>query len=139
MMLEWDQKRYLLDFFAIEHGNFLETAWLSLYHLVIFLSLVALLLGFLSASSLSKEYSSIIEDIRALAIHFDISFSQVKRAANRMTDWLARSALRHGKMYSAPSAKELNAVIASSKEVSLQRTLTSQAKKNNLPKCVAED
>ncbi|KAM7490665.1 hypothetical protein LguiA_033586 [Lonicera macranthoides] len=49
------------------------------------------------------EYSSIIEDIRALAIHFDISFSQVKRAANRMTDWLARSALRHGKMYSAPS------------------------------------
>ncbi|KAM7522983.1 hypothetical protein LguiA_012885 [Lonicera macranthoides] len=24
-MLEWDQKRYLLDFLAIEHGNFLET------------------------------------------------------------------------------------------------------------------
>ncbi|KAM7477432.1 hypothetical protein LguiA_025645 [Lonicera macranthoides] len=28
MILEWDQKRYLLNFLAIEHGNFLETAWL---------------------------------------------------------------------------------------------------------------
>ncbi|KAM7493545.1 hypothetical protein LguiB_028154 [Lonicera macranthoides] len=76
-MLEWDQKRYLLDFLAIEHGNFLETN--------------------------VAQCSSIIEDIRALAIHFDISFSHVKRDANRVTDWLARLVLRHGKMYSVPS------------------------------------
>ncbi|KAM7477433.1 hypothetical protein LguiA_025646 [Lonicera macranthoides] len=28
MILEWDHKRYLFEFLAIEHGNFLETAWL---------------------------------------------------------------------------------------------------------------
>ncbi|KAM7528940.1 hypothetical protein LguiB_032350 [Lonicera macranthoides] len=28
MIQEWDHKRYLLDFLAFEHENFLETVWL---------------------------------------------------------------------------------------------------------------
>ncbi|KAM7523407.1 hypothetical protein LguiA_013309 [Lonicera macranthoides] len=40
MIQEWDHKRYLLDFLAIEHGNFLETAWLR-YEPFLLLSYIA--------------------------------------------------------------------------------------------------